>query len=127
VGIADVRPMAVDEWLKSLTISPAPKGRALRLLKQLIDKAMSWEMIPGGKNLMTFVKVKGVSKRQKKVVLLTPVQMVTLIAALEEPYSTMVYVAASLGLRVEEVVALQWGRLRLSIEDGYHSPRIHPS
>jgi hypothetical protein len=98
--------MTVGEWLKSLTISPASKGRARRLLKQLIDKAMSWEMIPGGKNLMTLVKVKGVSKRQKKVVLLTPVQMVTLIAALEGPYSTMVYVAASLGLRVEEVAAL---------------------
>jgi integrase len=108
VGIADVRPMAVDEWLKSLTISPASKERARRLLKQLIDKAMFWEMIPSGKNLMTLVKVKGVSKRQKKVVLLTPAQVMALIAALEEPYSTMVYVAASLGLRVEELVALQW-------------------
>ena len=40
VGIADVSPMAVDAWLKSLTISPSSKGRARRLLKQLIDKAM---------------------------------------------------------------------------------------
>ena len=43
------------------------------------------------------------------------------------PYSTMVYVAASLGLRVEEVVALQWGRLRLSIEDGYHFAAHSPT
>ena len=70
VGIADVRPMAVDEWLKSLTLSSASKGRARTLLKQLIDKTMFWEMIPSGKNLMTLVKVKGVSKRQKKIVLL---------------------------------------------------------
>jgi hypothetical protein len=46
VRIADVRPMAVDQWLRSLTVSPSSKGRARRLLKQLIDKAMFWEMIP---------------------------------------------------------------------------------
>src|SRR5271154_884828 len=57
VGIADVTPMAVDAWLKSLTISPSSKGRARRLLKQLIDKAMFWELIPGGTTLMTLVKV----------------------------------------------------------------------
>jgi integrase len=108
VGISDVRPKDVDEWLRSLTISPSSKGRAWRLLKQLFDKAMFWELIPLGINPMTLVKVKGVSKRQKKVVLLTPAQVVALIAGLEEPYSVMVLIAASLGLRVEEIVALQW-------------------
>ena len=44
----------------------------------------------------------------KKVVLLSPEQVAALITALEEPYNLMVLVAASLGLRVEEVVALQW-------------------
>ena len=108
VAIADVRPKKVDEWLRSLTISPSSKGRARRLLKQLFDKAMFWELIPTAINPMTLVKVKGVSKRQKKVVLLTPAQVVALIAELEEPHNLMVLVAASLGLRVEEIVALQW-------------------
>jgi integrase len=108
VGIADVSPMAVDAWLKSLTISPSSKGRARRLLKQLIDKAMFWELIRRDVNPMTLVKVKGVSKRVKKVVLLNPEEVVALITALEEPYNLMVLVTASLGLRVEEVVALQW-------------------
>jgi integrase len=72
VGIADVSPMAVDAWLKSLTISPSSKGRARHLLKQLIDKAMFWELIRQDVNPMTLVKVKGVSKRVKKVVLLNP-------------------------------------------------------
>ena len=63
VGIADVSPMAVDAWLKSLTISPLRRGELRRLLKQLIDKAMFWEMIRRDVNPMTLVKVKGVSKQ----------------------------------------------------------------
>jgi len=77
--------MAVDAWLKSLTISSSSKGRARRLLKQLIGKAMFWELIPRDVNPMTLVKVKGVSKRVKKIVLLSPEQVVALITALEEP------------------------------------------
>jgi integrase len=100
--------MAVDAWLKSLTISLSSKGRARRLLKQLIDKAMFWEFIHRDVNPITLVKVKGVSKRVKKVVLLNPEQVAALVTSLEEPYNLMVLVAASLGLRVEEVVALQW-------------------
>lgn len=108
VVIADLSPMAVDAWLKSLKLSPSSKGRARRLLKQLIDKAMFWGLIRIELNPMTLVKVKGVSKRQKKVELLTTAEVAALMAALKEPYSLMVLVAASLGLRVEELVALKW-------------------
>jgi hypothetical protein len=38
---------------------------------------------------MTLVKVKGVSKRQKKVVLLTPEEVVALIDGPEEPHNLM--------------------------------------
>jgi integrase len=106
--IADVRPMAVDAWLKTLAMAPATKGRAQRLMKQLLDKAMFWEIIPVGANPMKLVKVKGSTQRTKAIVLLTPEQVSTLIAALEEPYSHTVLIAACLGLRIEEVAGLQW-------------------
>lgn len=107
--IADVRPMAVDTWLKSLPVSAATKGRARRLLKQLIDKAMFWEIIPDAPNPMRLVKVKGTTERQKSIVLLSPEQVTALVNALQEPYNIMVLIAACLGLRVEEIAALQWG------------------
>lgn len=112
--ISQVEAEAVEEWIKSLKRkdgkpqSSASKGRARRLMKQLIDRAMFWKMIPTGVNPVTLVKVKGSSKRDKKPVLLTIEQVNTLIAALPRPYDHMVLVAASMGLRVEEVVALQW-------------------
>jgi integrase len=106
--IADLRPMAVDKWLKSLTVSAASKAKARRLLKQLLDKAMYWEYIPIGENPIKLVKVKGSTKRKKRIVLLTPEQVMDLIDALDEPYSLVILISACLGLRIEETSALQW-------------------
>lgn len=103
-----VKPMAVDAWLKALPMSQSSKGRARRLLKQLIDKAMYWELIPIVTNPVKLVKVRGVTKRVKKIVLLTPDQVSTLIDALDEPYSIVILISACLGLRIEETAALQW-------------------
>jgi hypothetical protein len=85
VPVLAAKPMAVDAWLKTLPLSAASKGRAPRLLKQLIDRAMYWELIPIVENPIKLVKVKGITKRAKKIVLLTPEQVSTLVAALEEP------------------------------------------
>jgi integrase len=106
--IADLKPMAVDAWLKSLTVSAATKSKARRLLKQLLDKAMFWEIVPVGLNPMKLVRVKGSSKRKKQIVLLTPEQVMDLIDALDEPYSIIIMISAHLGLRIEETGALQW-------------------
>ncbi|WP_263377464.1 tyrosine-type recombinase/integrase [Granulicella paludicola] len=57
---------------------------------------------------MKLIRVKGVTKREKPIVLVTISQVNKLVAALPQPYSLMVLVAASLGLRVEEVLPLKW-------------------
>ena len=112
--IADVHAEDVEDWIKTLTgangkaLSSASKGRARRCMKQLIDRAMFWRMIPMRENQMKLIRVKGATKREKAIVLLTIAQVNKLIAALPQPYSLMVLVAASLGLRVEEVIPLQW-------------------
>lgn len=112
--ITQVKAEHVEDWIKTLKkqdgapLSPTSKGRARRLMKQLLDRAMFWEMLPLGANPIRLVKVKGSSKRQKKPILLTFEEVNALIAALPEPYNLMVLVAAAVGLRVEEVVALQW-------------------
>jgi len=69
VGISDVRAMAVDKWLKTLTMSPASVGRARRMLKQLLDKAMFWELITVSENPIKLVKVKGARSRTKRIIL----------------------------------------------------------
>jgi integrase len=106
--IGDIKPDAVEKWLKTLKMSGASRGRARRMIKQLFDRAMFWEYLPAGENPITLVKVRGVSLRVKVIHILTQNQVNALVAVLQEPYNLMVLVAAGLGLRVSEVVALQW-------------------
>ncbi len=60
------------------------------------------------RNPMEFVEIRGISKRQKKPFVLTPEQYQLVVGALDDPYKPMVQVAMCLGLRVSEVLALQW-------------------
>lgn len=111
--LADVHAEDVEDWIKTLKcqsgkpLSSASKGRARRLMKQLIDRAMFWRLLPMRENPIKLVRVKGVTKREKPIVLVTIPQVNRLIAALQQPYNLMVLVAASLGLRVEEVLPLK--------------------
>lgn len=52
---------------------------------------------------MTLVKIPGVSKRQKKIVILTIAQETALTDALPTAYAMMVLIAVGIDLRVEEV------------------------
>jgi integrase len=69
---------------------------------------MLWEMVEWQRNPMELVEVKGISKRQKKPVILTVDQFYLILALLPEPCRTMVMVAQCTGLRAEEVLALEW-------------------
>jgi len=69
---------------------------------------MRWELIEVQRNPMSLVRVKDGSKRSREPRVLSVEEVNALIAKLPEPYRTMVMVAACLGLRVSEVVGLQW-------------------
>ncbi len=68
--------------------------------------AERWELID--KNPIKLVRVKGGTKRLKTPRVLTPEQFHSLLPLIREPYRTMVLIAGCLGLRVSEIVALQW-------------------
>jgi integrase len=75
----------------------------------MLDLAMLWEYLPVGRNPMQLVKVKGSTKRVKKLTILTVEQFQALVASLPEPYNLMVLVSGCQGYRVSETLALQWG------------------
>ena len=103
-----VKPVAVQEWLKSMDAAPKTKGHIKALMHRLFEKAMLWEMIEVQRNPMQLVEVKGISKRLKKPLILTVEQYFLVLGLLPEPYRTMVIVAQCWGLRAEEVLALHW-------------------
>jgi integrase len=53
-------------------------------------------------------RVMGATKRHKTPRVLAPSQFHSLLPLIKEPYRTMVLIAGCLGLRVSEIVALQW-------------------
>ncbi len=101
-----VKPMAVEDWLKSLKLAPKTKSHIRSLMHTIFQCAERWELIE--KNPIKLVRVKGGTKRLKTPRVLTPEEFHSLLPHIREPYRTMVLIAGCLGLRVSEIVALQW-------------------
>ena len=65
-------------------------------MHRLYEKAMLWEMVDLQRNPMQLVEIKGISKRQKKPLILTVEQYYQLLDLLLQPYRTMIVVAQCL-------------------------------
>src|SRR5271157_5583887 len=100
--------MYVQEWLDGMTLSATTKGKIKALMHRLFERAMFWELIRTERNPMGLVEVAGSSRRWKRPIILTVDQYFGILQLLTEPYRTMVVVAQCLGLRVSEILALQW-------------------
>jgi integrase len=103
-----VRAGAVQAWLDSLTLAPKTKAHIRGLFKRLLESAMLWDMLDVARNPIELVKVKGSSKRRKLPTVLTAAEFQAVVGRLRDPCRTMVIVAQCTGLRVSEILALQW-------------------
>jgi len=101
-------PFEVEKWFEQLDLAPKTKGHLKALMHRLFECAMKWALCPLGRNPMELVEIKDVTKRLKPPRVLTHDEFWDLLNLLEEPYRTMVLVAQCLGLRISEVMALQW-------------------
>jgi integrase len=99
--------VVVEDWLKSLELAPKTKSHIRSLMHTIFQCAERWELTD--KNPMKLVRVKGGTKRLETPRVLTPDEFHALLPLIREPYRTMALVAGCLGLRVSEIVALQWG------------------
>lgn len=105
--IANVKPMAVEDWLKHLILAPKTRGHIRGLMSTIFKCAQRWELID--KNPIELVRVRDASKRLERPFVLAAAEFHTLLAHVREPYRTMVLIAGCLGLRAGEIVGLQWG------------------
>jgi integrase len=106
-GIA-AAPFEVEKWFEQLAMAPKIKGHLKALMHRLYECAMKWALYPLGRNPMELVEIKDVTKRRKQTRVLTYDEFWALLKFVDEPYRTMVLVAQCLGLRISEVMALQW-------------------
>lgn len=107
-AVKSVKPMAVAAWFKDLPLEPLTKAHIKAVMSRMFKKAMFWDLMDIQVNPMSFVEIRGASKRSKKPIVLTVEQCQQLLELLPQPYRTMVLVGMCTGLRVSEILALRW-------------------
>ena len=106
--LQQIKPMSVEQWLKGLDLAPKSKGHLKNQMRMVFNCAMRWELVPYQLNPMGLVRVKDVSKRVRQPAVLTIEQFRGVLEHIPEPYRTMCVLAGCLGLRISEVLGLQW-------------------
>ncbi len=128
LAVKAVRSLEVEHWLKSLSLAPKTKSNLRNLMHVLFECARRWEL--ADQNPIELVRQS--AKRRKVPRRLTIEELRHLLAQLQQPHSTMVILAACLGLRVGEVLGLQWGdvdllRGRIEIRRAVYQYHIGPA
>jgi len=103
-----IQPFAVEQWMKTLSLSPKSKAHIRSLMRILFSSAMCYGFIPVSQNPMSLVRVPGCTKREKEPRVLSAEECQRVLGYLDDPWRTMALVAMCLGLRVSEILGLQW-------------------
>jgi integrase len=106
--LQEIKPLSVEQWLKGLDLAPKSKGHLKNQMRMVFNCAMRWELVPYQTNPTGLVRVKDVSKRMRQPTTLTIEQFHRVLEYIPEPHRTTCVVAGCLGLRISEVLGLQW-------------------
>jgi integrase len=106
--LSRIRPLDVMDWLKTLPLAPKTNAHIKRVMHLLYERAMLWGLVEVGRNPLELVRVKGGSKRKKPITVITPEEFGKLVSELREPFNIMATIAMCTGLRISEILALQW-------------------
>jgi len=103
--LSAVKTVAVEGWLRTLSLAPGTKAKLRNIMSALFTHAMRYEWTD--RNPIKLVRQS--AKRQSTPEVLTAVELRALLAQLDGPYYVMTFTAAVTGLRVSELLALKWG------------------
>jgi integrase len=116
-SLSDVRTVDVEPWLGTLKLSNGSRAKVRNIMSALYAHAVRWEFFD--RNPITLVRQSAKRKRTPDV--LTADELKALLSELTGIYRVMVFVSATTGLRVSELLALRWqdcdfeaGEIRLS-------------
>ena len=102
--LRDVKPVSVEEWLKTLPLTNGSRAKIRNMMHAMFNHAIRWEW----HNHNPITRVRQSAKRSRIPVVLNVAQVQALLDNLREPVRTMVLVDVSTGLRIGELLALQW-------------------
>jgi integrase len=100
-----VTPLAVEQWLRSLSLAPKTKLNLRTIFHVIYTYALRWNFTD--RNPIALVRQSGGRRTIPRI--LTVQEIRRLLEQIDAPYRSMVLIAASLGLRASEIMGLQWG------------------
>jgi integrase len=121
--LRDMGPMLIQKYLSGMASSPLggeSRDKIRDVLSSILGSAVQYGYLV--KNPVVGLKLPpGKSGRRSKH-FITPQLFAALVALIQEPYATMVFVAVYTGLRVSELIGLRWRNIledEISIEQRY--------
>jgi len=66
VQLTDIKPLAVQEWLRQLDLSRKTKQNIKAVFHRMVELAMLWELTPAQRNPLSLVEIKGGSSRPRR-------------------------------------------------------------
>jgi integrase len=101
---SDVKAVAVEAWLHNLPLANGSKAKIRNIMSALFNHAIRHEWLV--RNAITYVRQS--AKRQRIPDILDVEELKKLLSELSQPCLTMVFLAATTGLRRSELLALKW-------------------
>ena len=108
--LSDIRTIEVESWLRGLPVARSTGAKIRNVMSVLFNHACRYEFFDG--NPIRLVRQS--AKRRSPPVVLTPGEIRTLLEGLKIRERTLVFIAASTGIRQSELFALKWGDIDLS-------------
>jgi hypothetical protein len=108
--LSDVRTIEVESWLRGLPVARSTCAKIRNVFSVLFNHACRYEFFD--RNPIKLVRQS--SKRRSPPVVLTPCEIRTLLEGLKIRERTLVFIAASTGIRQSELFALKWSDIDLS-------------
>lgn len=102
--LTDVKPVQVEQWLKSLPLSKGSKAKIRNIMSALYSHGQRWEWVTAN----PIRHVRQSAKRARIPTILSPQQIKELLEKLVDLPKTAVLLGASTGLRVGEILGLKW-------------------
>lgn len=102
--LKDIKPVVVEEWLRSLPLANGSKAKIRNIMHAIFNHAIRWEW--HDRNPISMVRQS--AKRQRVPTVLNIEQIKALLEHLQEPGKTAVLLDILTGLRVSELLALKW-------------------
>ena len=108
--LSDIRTIEVELWLQSLSIARSTCAKIRNVMSVLFNHACRYDFFD--RNPIRLVRQS--AKRKSVPVVLTPGEIRVLLEGLKIRERTLVFIAASTGIRQSELFALKWGDIDLS-------------